>query len=100
MSYVDPILAKSTNETDPRKRVEALDKHYDRLRRYIKMVTRDEGRNLIINGDAGMGKTEFATDLIEEYQKDEKVVCGFISGTMSAVGLYESLYHPRHTYHM
>ena len=95
MSYVDPILAKSTNETDPRKRVEALDKHYDRLRRYIKMVTRDEGRSLIINGDAGMGKTEFATDLIEEYQKDEKVVCGFISGTMSAVGLYESLYYHR-----
>lgn len=95
MSYVDPILAKNANETDSKKRVEALDKHYDRLRRYIKMVTRGEGRSLIVNGDAGMGKTEFTSDIIEEYAEQSKSVCGFLSGTLSAVDLYARLYHHR-----
>lgn len=74
---------------------DALDKHYDRLSRYIRMVTRGEGRSLIVNGDAGMGKTEFTTDIIEEYANRTEKLCDFVSGTLSAVDLYARLYHHR-----
>ena len=96
MSYVDPILAKlsTQNLTREDKRV-ALDKHYDRLRRFIRMVTRGDGRSLIVNGDAGMGKTEFTSDIIEEYSESTKTVCGFLSGTLSAVDLYARLFNHR-----
>lgn len=96
MSYVDPILAKLTTQnlnSDEKK--DALDKHYDRLRRYITMTTRGEGRSLIVNGDAGMGKTEFTSDIIEEYAESSKKNCNFLSGTLSAVDLYARLYNHR-----
>lgn len=96
MSYVDPILAKlSTQNLETKDIRVALDKHYDRLRRFIRMVTKGDGRSLIVNGDAGMGKTEFTSDIIEDYAEQTKTVCGFLSGTLSAVDLYARLYNHR-----
>ena len=74
---------------------DALDKHYDRLRRAIKMTTSGDGMSLIVNGSAGMGKTEFATDIIEQHGKDTGINHGMVSGTLSAVMLFERLYKHR-----
>ncbi len=92
MSYVDPILAKmDISSLSREQRWDALDKHYDRLRRFLRMVANGQ-KSLIVNGDAGMGKTEFTNDIIKEYSKRTKTVCGKISGTLSAVDLFQRLH--------
>jgi hypothetical protein len=96
MSFVDPILARESTKKLSKEQIRnSLDKHYDRLTKFVKMVTRENSRSLIVNGDAGMGKTEFTTDIIESYAEQNKVECGFISGTLSAVELYCRMFENR-----
>ena len=92
MSFVDPLLAKmDISELTQDQRWEALDAHYDRLRKFLMMVAKGN-KSLIVNGDAGMGKTEFTTEVIEEYAKSNKKKCGKNSGTLTAVELYVKLH--------
>jgi len=92
MSFIDPLLAKyDISELSQEERWEALDGHYDRLRKFLKMVAKGK-KSLIVNGDAGMGKTEFTNEIIEEYAKTHKKKCGKNSGTLTAVELYVKLH--------
>ena len=92
MSFVDPLLARmDISELSQEKRWDALDGHYDRLRKFLMMVARGN-KSLIVNGDAGMGKTEFTSEIIEDYAKTHKKKCGKNSGTLTAVELYVKLH--------
>ena len=56
-AYTNPILARAFAKKVPPKKMEIeLDKHYNSIRRDVIGVTENKW-NLIINGDAGMGKT-------------------------------------------
>lgn len=95
MSYVDPILAqKDISKMEQLERWDVLDKHYDRLRKFLMMVAKGK-KSLIVNGDAGMGKTEFTSEIIENYAKTHKKKCGKNSGTLTAVELFVRLHKYR-----
>lgn len=95
MSYVNPVLAKLALKKVPKKIIMgALDQHYCVMRELIMGVTKDRW-HLLLNGDAGMGKTEYTNELIAQYMKKSKILCGHISGTLSAVDLYVRLYKHR-----
>ena len=92
MSFIDPLLARiDISELTQEYRWDALDGHYDRLRKFLMMVAKGK-KSLIVNGDAGMGKTEFTSEIIEEYAKTNKKKCGKNSGTLTAVELYVKLH--------
>jgi tRNA A37 threonylcarbamoyladenosine biosynthesis protein TsaE len=94
MSMIDPLLAKEDiSDLSQERRWELLDGHYDRLRKMLMMVARGK-KSLIVNGDAGMGKTEFTNDIIKgnirkkgKYEKH--------SGSLTAVELYVKLHKYR-----
>lgn len=89
MSYVNPYLADLTiSKLSKEERRRALDTHYNTLTKFVEMVGKKDSRSLIVNGDAGMGKTEFTTDLVEKYNKQFEKKVTFVSGTMSPVELY------------
>jgi len=53
MSMIDPLLAKmDISGLSQKERWEALDGHYDRLRKMLMMVANGK-KSLIVNGDAG-----------------------------------------------
>jgi hypothetical protein len=92
MSFVDPLLSKmDLSDLSQSERWEALDGHYDRLRKFLSMVAKGK-KSLIVNGDAGMGKTEFTGDIIEAYAKRTGKKCGKNSGSLSAVELFVRLH--------
>ena len=96
MSYVDPILAQLANKRmSAAKKHEYLDEHYDRMRRFIRMACTPTGKSLIVNGNAGMGKTEYTNDIVKEHANEKKVQCEKVSGTLSSVMLFEKLYRTR-----
>lgn len=95
MSMIDPLLAKmDISGLSQKERWEALDGHYDRLRKMLMMVANGK-KSLIVNGDAGMGKTEFTNDIIEAGTKKNKKKYGNNSGSLTAVELYVKLHKYR-----
>jgi len=95
MSFVDPLLSKmDISDLSQAERWEALDGHYDRLRKFLTMVAKGK-KSLIVNGDAGMGKTEFTSDIIEAYSKKTGKKCGSNSGSLTAVELFVRLHKYR-----
>jgi len=89
---IDPLLARmDISDLNQEQRWQALDGHYDRLRKFLMMVAKGK-KSLIVNGDAGMGKTEFTSDIIETYAKKHKKKCGKNSGSLTAVELYVRLH--------
>lgn len=85
MSYVSPFLAKlDISNLSKEERREALDRHYTQLRKFVKGVCEDKF-HLIVNGDAGMGKTEITHEVVGKCAKKD---CVSISGTISAVKLF------------
>jgi hypothetical protein len=60
-------------------------------------ITCKGGKSMIVNGNAGMGKSEFTNDVVKEYGRSQKgkMKCGRVSGTLSSVMLFEQLYHHR-----
>lgn len=94
MSYVNPKLAKMDISSLSAKEInEALDQHFTALRKFVGGVVNDRF-HLIVNGDAGMGKTETVGDVLDAALKDKKSPLKKverISGTVSAVMLYGKL---------
>ena len=85
MSYVNPYLAKmDISKLKPEEITDALDNHYTQLRKFVKGVC-DDKFHLIVNGDAGMGKTEITNEVVEKNVKGQPFS---ISGTISPVKLY------------
>jgi len=85
MSYVSPFLAKlEISNLSDADRLIALDRHYTQLRKFVKGVCEDKF-HLIVNGDAGMGKTEITNEIVE---KEAKAQPYSISGTISPVKLF------------
>lgn len=85
MSYVSPFLAKlDISNLTKEERREALDRHYTQLRKFVKGVCEDKF-HLIVNGDAGMGKTEITHEVVQSHATNQPVS---ISGTISAVKLF------------
>lgn len=85
MSYVSPFLAKlDISNLSKEERREALDRHYTQLRKFVKGVCEDKF-HLIVNGDAGMGKTEITHEVVRGHATNQPVS---ISGTISAVKLF------------
>ena len=88
MSYVNPLLAKENfSKLDTAEIYEALDEHYTSLRKFVRGVSEDKW-HLIVNGDAGMGKTETVNDVLNNI---DNVRVESISGTVSAVMLFGKL---------
>ena len=88
------------NPKNKKKNREALTKHYDRLERMVTGVA-NNGWHLIVNGPAGSGKTEYVCDILMGMWNDGKKNRELehepimLSGTMSAVLLFATLYHNR-----
>ncbi|MAI49451.1 MAG: hypothetical protein CMM16_02655 [Rhodospirillaceae bacterium] len=97
MSYVDHRLADIASKKSLSKKAkrDALDKHYIMFRKFVGMTCREGGKSMIVNGNAGMGKTEFTNDVVKEHAQKKRIKCGKISGTLSSVMLFENLYHHR-----
>lgn len=89
------------NPKHKKKNREALHAHYDRLERMVRGVANNKW-HLIVNGPAGSGKTEFVNDVLMDMWNDGKKKRELLheplmlSGTMSAVSLFATLYHHRH----
>ena len=94
MSYVNPLLAKMDISSLSAKQInDALDQHFSALRKFVIGVVNDRW-HLIVNGDAGMGKTETVGDVLDAALKDKKSPLKKverISGTVSAVMLFSKL---------
>ena len=88
MSYVNPYLAKLdiTKLSEKEKRYH-LDRHYTQLRKFVQGACHDKF-HLIVNGDAGMGKTEITNEIVERETEKTKVQPHSISGTISPVKLF------------
>ena len=72
MSYVNPVLAKlALKKVSDKIKKSALDQHYSAMRQLILGVTKDRW-HLLLNGDAGMGKTEYTNDLVAQYMQKSK----------------------------
>src|SRR6056300_1077047 len=85
MSYVSPFLAKlEIGNMSVEERRDALDRHYTQLRKFVRGVCEDKF-HLIVNGDAGMGKTEITNEVVEESATAQP---HSISGTISPVKLF------------
>jgi hypothetical protein len=88
MSYVNPNLAKlDISKLSEHDVLDALDKHYTSLRKFVRGVAQNKW-HLIVNGDAGMGKTETVNDVLDAV---ENVKVDSVSGTISPVLLYGKL---------
>lgn len=87
MSYVNPNLARENISKLTKDEIfDALDKHYTSLRKFVRGVTEDKW-HLVVNGDAGMGKTETVNDILNSCD----VPVESVSGTISAVMLFGKL---------
>ena len=85
MSYVNPYLAKmEISNLSKEERRNALDHHYTQLRKFVK-ATCENRFHLIVNGDAGMGKTEITHEVVGDYAEGNVLS---ISGTISSVRLF------------
>jgi hypothetical protein len=94
MSYVDPILEKRALESlKPQEIHDALGLHYARMTKFVEGVAKDKW-HLIVNGPAGVGKTEVVNSVLKN-KSLVKLRPNFISGTISAVRLFELLHKHR-----
>ncbi len=98
MSYVSPFLAQYDITRLPEEQVfDILDQHYTQLRKFVQGVCNDK-YHLIVNGDAGMGKTEITNDVVETFTVKNRIVP--VSGTMSPVRLFAKLQEAQHKGHI
>ena len=88
MSYVNSFLAKQEIGNMKQEDIRILlDRHYTQLRKFVKGVCQDKF-HLIVNGDAGMGKTEITNEIVEKETEKTRKQPHSISGTISPVKLY------------
>jgi tRNA A37 threonylcarbamoyladenosine biosynthesis protein TsaE len=90
--YTNAILAKKApKELKPTKIHEILNTHYKTLAEQIQGVAENRW-HLVVNGPTGSGKTEYVKTVLSKTAKG-KITTN--SGTLSAVKLFELLYHSR-----
>ena len=98
MSYVSPYLAQfDITRLSQDEVFDILDQHYTQLRKFVQGVCNDK-YHLIVNGDAGMGKTEITNDVVETFTSHNRIVP--VSGTMSPVRLFAKLQEAQHKGHI
>jgi len=91
MSYVNPILNRKAATVNSSVEIRsALTQHYNTLQNFIQGVA-DDKFHLIVNGPSGCGKTEYTRKVLDAAGANSSLV----SGTMSAIKLYASLYQCR-----
>ena len=95
MSYVSPYfneyreVDEIVNRDGEKKVFDILDNHYTQLRKFTKGVC-DDQFHLIVNGDAGMGKTEIVNWVVENNTSDNVNVFR-LSGSVTPVRLFSRL---------
>jgi hypothetical protein len=75
---------------------ERIAHRFDVLERQAKSIRHGNLRSFVVSGAAGVGKTfALETELADLMDNDGETPCKFISGGISAVGLYMALYQMR-----
>lgn len=95
MSTDRTLLQEHTKGVEPERIQELMHEHYEDLESLVRGVAENQF-HLIINGNAGMGKTEITNDVLKKYNGKKK---GFpkihkpakLSGTTSAIALFAEL---------
>jgi hypothetical protein len=95
MSIDHILLSASTKDLESEDIRELLHEHYDDIESMVRGVAEDKF-HLILNGNAGMGKTEFTNDILKMYNGKRQ---GYptihkpkkLSGTTSGIALFAEL---------
>ena len=95
MSVDHILLAESAKDLDLEEIQEKLHEHYEDIEEMVRGVAENKF-HLILNGNAGMGKTEFTNDILKRYNGKNEAYPKIhkpkrLSGTTSAVALFVEL---------